>query len=186
VLAVVAAASTAAQDPTLTAGEYEVLSAVIAHGLPAGTGTIAVSARTTGDPDSWLPPGPELPELAKRLEIAPALLAGWTALNRQRAALEPRLLLAPRFELVPDDLRARLFAGEEPAQGWARFHARFPQAPGLLSVSRVAIDEERRNAVVYVEFACGPECGTGRLVHLARGEGGWQVIGGELIWIAGS
>jgi hypothetical protein len=50
----------------------------------------------------------------------------------------------------------------------------------------VAIDDERRHAIVYVEFACGPECGTGRLVHLARDDAGWRVLGGELMWIAGS
>lgn len=185
-LALACAGVPAAPEPTLAPGEYEVLSAVLAHGLPADTRAVAVSARTTGEPDALVPSGADVEALAARLEVAPGLLAGWAALNRQRGTLEPKLKFAVRFELVSDELRAKIFAGEEPAQGWARFHARFPDAPGLLGVSRVAIDDERQHALVYVEFACGPECGTGRLVHLARAAEGWQVVSGELLWVAGS
>jgi len=161
-----ALAHAAPPEPALEDAEYEVLSKVINHGLPADTRAIAISAQTTGDPDS--------------------LLAGWAGLNRQRSPLARKLTLRARYELVPDALRAKIFEGDEPAQGWARFHARFPDTPGLLGVSRVAIDEARLNALVYIEFACGPECGTARLVRLARVDGEWQVQGGELLWVAGS
>jgi len=175
-----------AAEPTLEPAEYEVLSQVINHGLPADTPAIAISALTTGDPDTLVPADADLEALALRLDTAPGLLAGWAGLNQQRSPLERKLTLRARYELVSDALRAKIFEGEEPAQGWARFHARFPDAPGLLRVSRVAIDEVRQNALVYIEFACGPECGTGRLVRLARVDGVWQVQSGELLWAAGS
>ena len=181
-----AARVAAAAEPTLDPAEYEVLSLVINHGLPAETRAIAISAMTTGDPGSLIPVDADLEALAKRLEIPPGLLAAWTGLNRQRSPLARKLTLRARYELVPDALRAKIFEGEVPAQGWARFRARFPEAPGLLGVSRVALDEARLNALVYVEFACGPECGTGRLVRLARVDGVWQVQSGELLWVAGS
>ncbi len=176
----------AAAEPTLEPAEYEVLSHVINHGLPADTRAIAISAQTTGDPDTLVPADADLEALAKRLDTAPGLLAGWAGLNRQHSPLARKLTLRARYELVPEALRAKIFAGDEPALSWARFHARFPDAPGLLGVSRVAIDEARLNALVYVEFACGPECGTGRLVRLARVDGLWQVLSGELLWAAGS
>jgi hypothetical protein len=175
-----------AAEPTLQPAEYEVLSQVINHGLPADTRAIAIGAQTTGDPDTLLPADADLEALAKRLDTAPGLLAGWAGLNQQRSPLARKLTLRARYELVPDALRAKIFEGEEPAQGWARFHARFPDAAGLLGVSRVAIDEARLNALVYIEFACGPECGTGRLVRLTRVDGLWQVQSGELLWAAGS
>ena len=74
----------------------------------------------------------------------------------------------------------------DPATGWARFRKRFPAAPGLLRVSRVAVDDPQLQALVYVEFACGPECGTGRLIRLARSGEAWLVQSGELVWVAGS
>jgi hypothetical protein len=185
-LALLCLGAFAAQAPKLTPAEYEVLSAVLAHGLPGDTRAIAISARTTGDPETLVPAGADLEALSTKLEVAPGLLAGWSGLNRQRGEVERNLALAVRYDLVPDKLRARIFAGEEPARGWARFRARFPDATGLLSVSRVAIDDSQQHALVYVEFACGPECGTGRLVHLARADGRWQVISGELLWVAGS
>jgi len=181
-----AAARVMAAEPTLEPAEYEVLSQVINHGLPADTRAIAISDQTTGDPDTLVPADADLEALAKRLDTAPGLLAGWAGLNQQRSPLARKLTLRARYELVPDALRAKIFEGDEPALSWARFRARFPEAPGLLRVSRVAIDEARLNALVYIEFACGPECGAGRLVRLARVIGVWQVQSGELIWTAGS
>jgi len=181
-----ALARAAPPEPTLEAAEYEVLSKVINHGLPADTRAIAISAQTTGNPDSLMSADSDLEALAKRLDTTPGLLAGWAGLNRQRSPLARKLTLRARYELVADALRAKIFEGDEPAQGWARFHARFPDTPGLLGVSRVAIDEARLNALVYIEFACGPECGTARLVRLARVDGVWEVQGGELLWVAGS
>lgn len=170
---------------TPTAEEYAVLSAVIAHGLPPDTKTIAVSARTTGTPETVVPPGADLQALATRLETTPALLYFWTTLNRQTATLDAKFTLKAKVELVDEALRAKLFAGDDPAASWERFRKRFPHAPGLLSVSRVAIDDARANALVYVEFACGPTCGTGRLIRLARVNTTWAVLSGELMWVAG-
>jgi hypothetical protein len=56
----------------------------------------------------------------------------------------------------------------------------------VVRLSRVAFDAQHLQALVYLEFQCGPECGSGRLVQIARDPSGrWQVQSGELIWIAG-
>ncbi len=49
-----------AAEPTLEPAEYEVLSQVINHGLPADTPAIAISALTTGDPDTLVPADADL------------------------------------------------------------------------------------------------------------------------------
>jgi hypothetical protein len=172
--------------PALTPLEYSVLSQVIGHGLPPETTAIVIGDRTTGDPHSLVPADADLEALAKRLDTTPGLLAGWAGLNQQQSPLEKKLALTASYELLPEALRAKIFAGEDPTAGWARFHKRFPKAPGLLRVSRVAIDDTEQSALVYVEFACGPECGTGRLIRLARAGDRWQVQSGELVWVAGS
>lgn len=174
-----------AQAQTPTADEYAVLSAVIAHGLPPDTKAIAIAARTTTQPETVVPPGADLQALATQLETTPALLYYWTNLNREAATLEAKFTLKPTVELVDDTLRAKIFAGDDPAAGWARFRKRFPHAPGLLAVSRVALDDTRTAALVYVEFACGPACGTGRLIRLSRVNTTWAVLSGELMWVAG-
>ncbi len=170
---------------TPTDEEYAVLSAVIVHGLPPDTKSIAISTQTTGRPGAVVPPGADLQALATRLETTPALLYYWSNLNQQSVALEPKFTLQPKVELVDDALRAKIFGGDDPATGWARFHQRFPQTPGLLAVSRVALDDARTNALVYIEFACGPACGTGRLIRLSRVNATWAVLSGELMWVAG-
>lgn len=171
--------------PTLLPEEYTVLTAVVSHGLPADTKSIVIAAQTTGDPSSVVPPGADLEALAKRLDTTPALLAAWAALNRQVAKLEQKFELKMRYELLDEVLRARIFDDEDPVAGWERFAKRFPQSPGWLRVSRVALDEAHLNALVYVEFACGAECGTGRLIRLTKTNGLWVVLSGELMWVAG-
>ena len=171
--------------PAVTADEYTVLSAVIAHGLPPDTREIVIAAQTTGDPSALARPDANIDELEKKLETPPGLLATWVALNRASSALETRLVLTPRYELLEDTLRGKIFDGDDPVAAWKRFHKHFPQAPGLLRVSRVALDEARMNALVYVEFACGADCGTGRLIRLNKSNGSWQVLSGELMWVAG-
>jgi hypothetical protein len=175
-----------AEAPALTPIEYTVLSQVIGHGLPADTQAIVISAVTTGDPNSLVPADADLEALAKKLDTAPGLLAGWAGLNQQQSPLEARFTLAAKYDLLDESLRKKIFAGEDPATGWARFRKRFPAAPGLLRVSRVAVDDPQLQALVYVEFACGPECGTGRLIRLARSGEAWLVQSGELVWVAGS
>lgn len=177
-------AALAASAP-VTPAEYEVLSAVVGHGLDAQTRSIAIASQTTGDPAAIVPPEADLAALAEKLETTPGLLATWAALNRERSTLEPKLTTTVHYELVDEALRAKLFAEDDPVTGWARFAKRFPHAPGLLRMSRVALDDARMNALVYVEFACGPACGTGRLIRLARAGGTWQVLSGELMWVAG-
>lgn len=174
----------AASAPLMPA-EYGVLSAVLEHGLEPDTKSIAIAAQTTGDPAAVVPPGAKLDELATKLETTPALLATWSTLNRQVSVLEQKFTLSTSYELVDEALRAKIFADDDPAQGWARFHARFPNAPGLLRVSRVALDDTQQNALVYVEFACGPACGAGRLIRASKPADRWLVLSGELMWVAG-
>lgn len=180
-----AALAAAAHALAPTAEEYAVLSAVLTHGLPPETKAIAISSQTIDRPEDVLPPSANLETLAQELATTPALLQVWRGLNRAPATLEQHFSLTAKVELIEPALRAKIFTDTDPAASWARFHKRFPHAAGLLSVSRVALDDTNTNALVYVEFACGPTCGTGRLVRLSRQDHGWSVISGELMWVAG-
>lgn len=165
--------------------QYAVWSALLAHGLPADTQEIIIAAQTTTDTNPVVAPGANLEAVAKKLALDPALLRGWLRANESRETLTPRLTLKAKYQLLDDATRAKIFAGEDPVANWARFKQRYPDAPGILRLSRAAFDPFQQQALVYLEFSCGPACGSGRLIHAARDGKGWKALSGELIWIAG-
>lgn len=165
--------------------QYAVWSALIGHGLPADTRQIVIAAQTTTDTNPVVPPGANVDALANKLELAPPLVRAWLKANEQRETLAPRFALKAQYVLLDDEARAKIFAGEDPVANWARFKQRFPDAPGILRLSRAAFDPFQQQALVYLEFTCGPACGSGRLIHAARDGKGWKALSGELIWIAG-
>lgn len=175
--------SGAVAAPPLPAAEYAVYSALLAHGLAPETREVVIVDTTSGDP-SRVVDGEVSEARATELGTRVELLREWARLNQQTFALERRFTLPMPYVLFTESDRDLLFRGDNPEAGWKLFYTRFPGSDGVIRVSRVAFDGA--NALVYLEFQCGPECGSGRLVQLSRGaQGAWQVDGGELIWIAG-
>lgn len=182
------AAKPEAPEPVATpddTAEYALWSALITHGLGADAGQIVIADQTTTETGGVAAPGAKLDELAKKLDVTPALLEAWLAANDHAMPLARRFSLKVDYRLLDARQRAELFTATDPAAGWAKFRERFPTAPGLLRLSRAAFDPDQRRALAYIEYTCGPACGSGRLIRAERKGQGWQVLSGELIWIAG-
>jgi hypothetical protein len=169
--------------PSLPAEEYALFSALLGHGLAPDTREAVIADTTTGDP-SRVVDGTADAARATELGTRVELLREWARLNRQAYMLERRFTLRVPYELYAETDRELLFRGDNPDAGWKLFYSRYPGSEGVIRLSRAAFDGAQ--ALVYLEFQCGPECGSGRLVQLSRdAAGAWQVDGGELIWIAG-
>ncbi|MFL6650763.1 MAG: hypothetical protein ACJ8J7_05695 [Sulfurifustaceae bacterium] len=69
-------------------------------------------------------------------------------------------------------------------QNWKAFYRQYPNAPGLIGVSRVGFNSQATQAVVYIEIGCGPLCGNGFMAHLKRGLSGWKVEKIEHLWVS--
>ena len=67
---------------------------------------------------------------------------------------------------------------------WASFHEKYPHASGVLSFSRVGLNQDRTEAVVYVDRMEGNLCGRGYLVLLSRGSEGWKIQQQCFLWIS--
>ena len=165
--------------------EYALWSQIISHGLEQGAQRVVLALKTSADLRAIVPPGAKLEEVAKRLETTPELLSRWVALNQEPAPLERNFTLSLPYVLLDERIRAELFRSPDPALGWRQFAAAYPGAPGLLRLSRAALDDAGQNALVYVEFHCGARCGSGRLIRAQMGAKGWQLLSGELIWVTG-
>jgi hypothetical protein len=171
--------------PAVPDDEYEVLAAMLEHGLDRQSEYVVIADTTTGDPAALSRGLEDAAALSESLDLPAPLIADWIAKNTRGFILNEPLPIGTPYRLATADELSTLFGDADPAVNWRRFHARYPKTPGLIRVSRVGFDPARAQAVVYVEFECGATCGSGRLVHLARGEAGrWRVLSGELLWVA--
>lgn len=179
-------ASGAAPRPApLPEAEYEVLSALLAHGLDPATRGAVIADQTTGAAAGIATDRSAAEGEATRLGTTAALLREWGRLNEREFVLEKKFTLRVPYELLADFERETLFQGDDPEAGWSRFFRRYPVSDGIIRLSRPAVDHTRTQALVYLEFQCGAECGSGRMVSLARQTGqAWTVTGGELLWVA--
>ena len=172
--------------PGVSPSEYELLSAVLNHGLDPDAKQIVIADTSIGDSSGVVTAKASLTMRAKELNVAPELLGDWRHVNQKSAPLAREFHLAKTYALLSEANRDLLFRGDNPRAGWDAFFARYPGSPGLLRVSRVAFDDHAQSALVYIEFQCGAECGSGRLVQATRdATHHWQPVSGELLWVLG-
>ncbi|MBI2802729.1 MAG: hypothetical protein HYX63_21030 [Gammaproteobacteria bacterium] len=175
-----------AAAPAVLPLEYELLSAVLNHGLDPDAKQIVIADTTIGDSSGVVTAKTPLAVRAKELNVAPELLGEWRHVNQKSAQLAREFHVAKTYALMSEANRDLLFRGDNPRAGWDAFFARYPGSPGLLRVSRVAFDDRAQSALVYIEFQCGAECGSGRLVRATRdATNHWQPVSGELLWVLG-
>ncbi len=174
----------AAVSSKLQEFEYTIIATVIKHGLKNKGGSIVIDESTTGETVNLIDPGQTIEELAKELGTTPPALREWSRINRNRYRLEQQLALEGNYHLLADEERVEIFNGSDPDVNWQQFRARFPDAAGIIRVSRPSTDDAAKSALLYLEFECGANCGSGRLVNLGRTVSDqWQVTTGTLVWI---
>ena len=171
-------------EPVLRDIEYAVIGASLRHGLGDASASLVIDARTTGDPVNIADRERELIVVAAELETTPRALQEWSRLNRERYQLGQIKGLDEHYEFMAEADRMAIFGGSDPNENWQNFRRRYANAPGIVRVSRPGIDEATNTATIYLEFECGPKCGSGRLINLDRSASGdWRVTHGTLVWI---
>jgi hypothetical protein len=76
----------------------------------------------------------------------------------------PSAEIKSAFQEVPND----------PMFGWTGFYKRYPESAGIMTVSAVGFDPQRRRALVYMAHSCGLLCGGGAHHLLEKVDGVWR------------
>jgi hypothetical protein len=91
----------------------------------------------------------------------------------------------PNLELASAaDLNKMFLEGSQATpkpDGWQRFHLQFPNAAGLIRISRIGMDKNRTTAVLYFAHQEGYLSGGGTTLVLRKKDGKWtsdKSIGG--------
>ncbi len=89
-----------------------------------------------------------------------------------------------RLQMVRKKDMDRLFDLGKPSLAWARFYELYPDAAGLVQISRVGIDESAAQALFYMSIRQGGLRGSGHFVLLHRPFGIWRVLATAKAWIS--
>ncbi len=164
--------------------EYDVISAAINHGAGSDSGKIIIDDTTTGASVDIYDPAQSHEALVAELGTTATALREWSRLNNRRYTLQSNINTASAHELLSQQSRAAVFNNSDPGKNWQQFNAKFPGSTGILRISRPGIDDTAKTALIYMEFECGTQCGSGRLVNLVqRPSGNWNVVSATLLWI---
>jgi len=102
------------------------------------------------------------PEPAYKAELEPLLLA-YREANKRPWTLQRKFDISIPYELVTrDSLKTVLEVPFNPnLDPWEDFYKRYPDSGGVLMMSAVGFNVERKMALVYMGHFCGSLCGGG-------------------------
>jgi hypothetical protein len=168
--------ATATPPPDIEAEEYTVYSALIRQnpiGYELGS-SFLVREQTVADLDM----------LEDTLENVPRLPTGLADSYRSRNAaaytLSPNLDVEQDYAMMSQEEFDRIFRGK--GSVWTRFQAKYPEAGGLITFSRVGFDEKGDKALALFGFRCGDLCGAGGTYLLVKENGHWTVQETLMAW----
>jgi hypothetical protein len=84
----------------------------------------------------------------------------------------------------PGDNRIDAEAVKNIDQGWRQFYQDFPDAGGILSISRVGFNSDKSLAIVYISAKKSMMIANGKCYVLAKKNGSWELEDEVLIWFS--
>ena len=103
--------------------------------------------------------------------------------NRKSSVFTDQFKLNATIVLITDSDVKRLFH-DSIEGGWDLFHAKYPRATSINTLSRVGFNKDRTEALVYWTYSCGGLCGQGQYVLLGKRDGHWKIEKESMTWIS--
>lgn len=175
-----------AKENKVTAEEYAVYSAVIqAMYVKEQDKTIVIAIHTTfyNYKSIWQKPEDYMRVMLEQLTpISLDTVEDLEKKNKERSELESRLNLTVNYVLLGK--QASTNTPEDYAAQWRSFYDKYPGSPGIISLSRVGFNADRKQAIVYVANSCGGLCGKGYYVLVTKDSGDWRIERDLMLWVS--
>jgi hypothetical protein len=101
--------------------------------------------------------------------------------SKDSISLEPRFRFLAKQVLISDQELEDSFKN---GRSWPGFYERYPNAGGIVTLSRVGFNPEHDQAFLYVGISCGRLCGGGDYVLLSKDGGVWSVKHKDTLWVS--
>ena len=76
------------------------------------------------------------------------------------------------------------FFEKDVLSGWESFRQKYPDAVGVVQLSRVGFNPEGTEALVSILYSCGEVCGEGSFILLTKTGSGWRIAKSVVVVIA--
>lgn len=129
---------------------------------------------------------PALPRNRDNTSGWPSTLFGIQFAGRPRkGVLWPHVHMCAALRIVSENRIDAIFARDTRIpHSWRGFYGEFPGAKGLIRASLPAFSPDRTTAVVYLDWECGPLCGSGLYIELTKRKTGWHILRRESAWLS--
>jgi len=102
--------------------------------------------------------------------------------NATTTPVSPDMVLGVEYVLVSQEEMSQIFSQNR--DGWVLFYERYPDTPGITTISRVGFNESLDQALVYIGTMSHWLAGAGYHVLLGKVNGAWIVEQQVMTWIS--
>jgi hypothetical protein len=169
-----------APQTTVTADEYDVYSALIQSVYIDDTQPKQIVITTVNvDPNGSF--GLAAPAIKSFWpDLGDDIVGDFKAKNMSSSPLERAFALSAPYTLMSEQEMTSIFSSG--ATGWDKFYATYPDAKGLLALSRVGFNQAKDAAVLYTEYQSDLTAGGGYMVLMKKTDGRWTVEENSMFW----
>lgn len=127
--------------------------------------------------------------LKELFELKKETLKNFYLKNKFSISLNEKILQKYKINCkLIDNEEFECIFGEDTKKGWKVFYTKYPGSCGIITISRVGFDKEKKQALVYVTHTSGPLCGYGMYVLLTKRRflwrDYWTIQRKVVVWIA--
>jgi hypothetical protein len=108
--------------------------------------------------------------------------ASFRSRNDTSYPIRSDMVLGNPYTLLSQSQRNRIFGQNQ--SGWEIFYDRYPQAPGITTLSRVGFNSTFDQALVYIGTQSNWLAGAGYYVLLKKAGGTWSIDQQVMAWIS--
>ena len=107
---------------------------------------------------------------------------GFRSRNDAAYPIRPDMDLGSPYTLLSQAGRSKIFGQNQ--SGWEIFYNRYPQAPGITTLSRVGFNATFDQALVYIGTQSNWLDGSGYYILLKNGQAGWAIDQQVMVWVS--
>ena len=115
-------------------------------------------------------------------DVAPETVDSFRSRNDAAYPIRPDMDLGGPYTLLSQAGRNKIFGQNQ--SGWEIFYNRYPQAPGITTLSRVGSNPSFDQALVYIGTQSNWLAGAGYYVLLKKADGAWSIDQQAMAWIS--
>jgi hypothetical protein len=186
VLSLAACTATPTSVPTLSANQIDIEEQAVYVAVlqeKFSTSSFVIMYTTATDPGGVENTAQTLDYVLQNMhDVAPETADSFRVRNDAAYSIRPNMDLGVEYVLLSQAEKNQIFGQNQ--SGWEIFYNRYPNAPGITTLSRVGFNAALNQALVYLGTQSDWLAGAGYYVLLKKANGVWTIDQKVMTWIS--